>query len=660
MLSCSAAFTTAAAASIRKPKARVTITWTDPYIDPGISTTVYDENRVDWPNQVADIEENVPYKWAHADNTTPLSALMHPAPGTADEAADYQMGWWGSREAGVDGAFSVPVPNITVEFSARPVVTLRVSGDDQYNEYPVDFAVTIYNGATVLATVNVTDNSELTWIYDISSTGINSADSMSLSISKWSAAGRVVKISEFYTSISAIYTGDDIMEMNITEEMEIKDGTLPIGNISANEIDLKLNNVDDKFFPDNTAAALYTLVKKNRRIVAELGFTLADGTTEYMPMGTYWSGDWQTSEMGTTSTTSGRDRMELLRKSTFYTGTIYTNVTLKTLAETVLADAKTLMPDLQYSVADGLSDYTVPYAWFEKVSHFEALREIAEACMGYAYCDRAGVVQVTIPVADTIDPVLEITSANYFDRNQPAKSEDLANRIEVKTSPWTPADVAEEVYTSKEDITIGAGETVEIQCDYSTDKRPVLEAVADLTGESTATISSAAYYAWGAIIRVYSVSADTCKITISGKPFSIVGSETVAEQDDDSIREFGVQTYVYPENKLIQTRAMAETIAEGLLRSYAIPRKDTELDWRGHPALELADPVTIPEYVKGAVNNRGIFYITRQSHQFDGTYRAKLEGRKISDVEIAEIYQDTDAAAEAWQDTEAAAALVQA
>jgi hypothetical protein len=449
------------------------------------------------------------------------------------------------------------------------------------------------------------------------------------------------------------------MSMEITEEMEIKDGSLPIGNISANEMDLKLNNVDDKFFPGNTAAALYTLVKKNRRIVAELGFVLADGTTEYMPMGTYWSGDWQTSEMGTTASTSGRDRMELLRKSSFYTGLIYQNVTLAELADRVMIDALTGMPDLEYEIDDALSAYVVPYAWFERTSHFEALREIVEACMGHAYCDRTGVVRITGRV-ETLEPVFEITAANYFDRNQPAKSEDLVNRVEIQTAPWMPATVAEDVYTSADDITIPAGETVEIICEYDSGKRPVLEAVATLDGETTAAIASSSYYAWGAIVRIYSATDDTCKIKINGKPFAVIGAETFTIEDSDSVREYGVQTYKFPQNKLIQTRGMAEAIAAALLQSYRFINKDVDLDWRGYPAIELADPLTIPEFVKGSVNNRAVFCVTRQQHSFDGTYRSRLEGRKIAEIDSESPYQDTDDAAEVWQDTDEALTMKQA
>jgi hypothetical protein len=645
MLACSPAFTAAAAAGIRKPKARVTIVWTDPFIDPSITTESSSLNRVSYPEQVADLIEDVPYKWAHCDGQTPLSAGLHPAPGSLADARDRQMGWWSAGRSGADGVVS-PEQELSISFTARPVFSLRVAGDDAWGESPVDFSVLIYSGASLLARVDVEDNDDQDWTHDVSSAGITAADKIVLIVSKWSHASRVVKIAEFYTSIATRYDGDEIMSMTITEERDTKDGTLPIGNVSANEIDLKLNNTDDKFFPGNTDAPLHTLVKKNRRIIAELGFELPDGTTEYMPMGVFWSGDWQTSEMGTDAATSGRDRMEALRKSSFYAGEVYENTNLKALAEIVLLDAKTLMPDLEYSVADELESFTIPWAWLEKQSHFDALKKIATACMGYAYCDRLGVVQILGPTAPSGASVLQITADNYFDRNQPANSEDIANRIEVTTAPLVPATVADTVYESQEEITIAAGQTVVVECKYQ--GAPVIEAVATTIEAGDAVPSDAEYYAWGAIVSVYSATGDTCKIKIVGKKFEVVGAETVVEEGVASIREFGVQAYKFPESKLIQSRDIAETITATLLPVYSTPSKDTNLDWRGHPALELGDAVTVPEYGSTTAD----FYITRQTHTYDGTYKAKLDGRKAEN--ITGNYQDTDGAVAKWQDTDAA------
>jgi hypothetical protein len=280
-------------------------------------------------------------------------------------------------------------------FAARTIESLLVCGDTIYNEYPVNFQIKVYNGAVVVHTETVTGNTLLRWQKEI--TTINSATKMTLEVSVWSAGLRIVKISEFYTSIIRQYTGNDIMSLGLTEEMELADNSLPIGNISCNEIDIRLNNVDDKFFPGNIDSDLHTLIKPNRKIFAELGFYLPNGDIEYVSLGTYWSGDWDIPEMGTYAGTSARDRMEQLRKNTFSKSDLYHNTNLYDLALVVLEDAKLDIPDLKWKVDEGLADFEVEWAWLANVTYFEALRQIVEACMAQCYCDRDDYVVIGWP-----------------------------------------------------------------------------------------------------------------------------------------------------------------------------------------------------------------------------------------------------------------------
>ena len=134
------------------------------------------------------------------------------------------------------------------------------------------------------------------------------------------------------------------------------------------------------------------MLKKNRRIRVWLGVELPDQTIEWVPMGVYWSIEWQAPDDTVEASVVGRDRMERLSESTYQTATVRQNVSLYDLAVDVLRDAG-LGPE-QYDVDPALQSIIIPYAWFEPVSHREALRLIAEAARGVAYCDRTGVVRV--------------------------------------------------------------------------------------------------------------------------------------------------------------------------------------------------------------------------------------------------------------------------
>ena len=127
----------------------------------------------------------------------------------------------------------------------------------------------------------------------------------------------MTKVIEFFSSVQVTYEGKDLFLIHLLEEREVEGATLPVGNISANEVDIQLNNVDRVFDPGNTQSSLSGLVKVNRKIRPYLGVELDDGTVEWLPMGVFWSGDWRAPEDDIIAETSGRDRLELLRKSTY-------------------------------------------------------------------------------------------------------------------------------------------------------------------------------------------------------------------------------------------------------------------------------------------------------------------------------------------------------
>lgn len=412
---------------IRKFHGKVEITWTDPYIDASIAVSANDENYghslSDSIEQVANLKEIIPKNWAHLDDNFKANGTFYPAPGTNLTAVNNEIGWWGGIRCNSNGEWiesgspttttigPAANPILTIIFASRSIHAINVVGNNYLGEYPVSFIVRIYtlsgDAVPVLtetvtngvgagwsrSKVIVTDATAVKWIKSLDPV-IGSAQKMELEIVKWSTGFRVVKIAEFYTSIVETYTDNDILSLKLTEESDIAEGTIPIGNISCNELDLKLQNIDDQFFIGNTDSPIYTLLKKNRRIRAWIGIEIANGSTEYILLGTFFSGDWDAPELATFARTSARDRMELLRTSDFEISELYEDITLYDLAGLVLDDAVLKIPDLVYNIDITLDDFTLPYAWFEKQSYFQCIKDIVGACMGRAYMDRNDVLQL--------------------------------------------------------------------------------------------------------------------------------------------------------------------------------------------------------------------------------------------------------------------------
>jgi len=621
-------------ADSRRVYGKIQIDYTDPFLDQSINMTANENANVSYPQQTADSVLEPLGKILSLDGSCNLDGSYILAP-----YEDLQMGWWGSQLAGVGGVLTSPYPTLTAVFLARPIASLKVVGDSARVEYPVDFTIKLYDSAdTLLHTETVTDNSLVIWNKTLAT--ITQVTKMALEITKWSHVGRQCKIIEFFTSIQEIYEGDDILMINLLEEKEVTQGSLPVGNISSNEIDIRLFNKNRKFDAGNSQSPLYQTLKQNRKIKAWLGIlniynwenilgnTWNDITgtwldvqfvdsenKEFVPLGTFWSGDWNVPEQDVYAQTTGRDRLELLRKSTYSTSQVFQNTNLFILAENVLEDAGLLAED--YYIDVELQDYIIPYSYFNPQSHREALRVIAEACIGQVYCDREGVIRIEGPSA--ISNIVEtiITDDDYFNKDNPAKWSQVANYITLETQPLK-LDVLQEVYKSNEPVNIGV-ETKTITAFYN--NTPAINAVASITG--TGTISSETYYAWGANIKVTSSSVGTFELTINAQPLKVLNKNKIIRQDEESIIDMGTLKYTFPDNPLVQTVIIAETIADKLLSSFKNPRRDIVVDWRGNPALLLGNKIKVADD-----REENEYNITSQNLEYDGTLSGRFLGRR--------------------------------
>lgn len=619
----------------RRVWCKVQVDYTDPFLDQSIQVSTSEQTNIHEPRQVADNVSTPTRKFASLDGSWVLGEFDIYRPGD-------QIGWWGHQLSRGDATYLEPYPALTITHALRPIYSLKVVGDSKRAEYPVDFTVGLYaEDGTLLYTETVLGNTKITWEKTLLNPVLDIVRQV-LTITKWSHPSRQVKILEFYTSVQEIYEGEDVIKINLLEEREVSQGSLPIGNISANEISIELNNESRKFDEGNSQSPLHNLIKANRKIKAWLGIEKDTKEKEWIPLGTFWSGDWSVPEDGITAKTSGRDRMELLRKSPYRSNEVELNKSLYDLAITVLHDAG--LKNYEYWVDTELQNFIVPYSHFESQSHREALRKIAEACLGQAYCDRNGVIRIEGPsftenriaqalgiyfLDGTYPAEIEAVEAygigpeDYFKKDNPSKENEIANYIEVETQPLRP-DVEKEVYQSNEPIAILTGQTKTITVYYN--ETPCIDAVASLEG--TGSIVSETYYSWGATIKVFSSVDGQFTLKINAKPLKVQNKEKAIAFDEKSIADNGQIQYPYPGNPLIQTLSVAQKIADKLLQYYKDPRRDLVIEWRCNPALELGDIITVPDYQRGNTDIRGYYYITKQDIEYTGALRAKLEGKR--------------------------------
>ena len=409
MFTVSEDFTDKISAGKRKVVGMVKVYWTDPYfLKDSINYSISCNDVLEGAllQQVLDDSSISTRKWWQLDETTSFEAEIYPAPSTIimAMAEKARFGWWGKASSQDDGSFSVS-PKITIQhLTAKTVFDVLVTGDDAYEEFPVDFKVILYSDEGTY-TFNVVDNQLASWRGSVPETiksqagtpghfDFRAVTKMELEISKWSKAGSAVKIVSFTAINETIFNSDDIVSMSLLEELEVTNGGLPIGTASANEIDITFNNIEDKFYSGNPGSELKNVLLPNRKIKPYIGTQLADNVFEYIPLGEYWSMGWNATESSSDITVTARDRMELLRQTKYLGCAIRRDISFYDLAESVLEEARGMMPDVEYEIDENLKTINIPVAYLTVSTFMGALTTIVEACLGHVYIDRKGVIQV--------------------------------------------------------------------------------------------------------------------------------------------------------------------------------------------------------------------------------------------------------------------------
>lgn len=241
MQSASSEFLAAAEASIRTPLAKLEIVWSDALIEPVTSVTSSYDNRGSQNLQVADTRNLSSYKYTLLDGTWALNQDYHLAPETAAEVEIYEIGYYSNIICdAIAGsyAFSSPIV-LTVNMSSRTIQGIKLTGDVLLNEYATNFIIRVYSGATLLYQKIEANNTQVDIYYSGQYLNVTKLE---LTINNWSAPSTCAKITEFFTSFSTTYMGNDIIDLDLIEEREVRDSTLPIGNIASNELSFTLQN----------------------------------------------------------------------------------------------------------------------------------------------------------------------------------------------------------------------------------------------------------------------------------------------------------------------------------------------------------------------------------------------------------------------------------
>jgi len=320
----------------RRLFARCRIDYSDSNIDNTITASGSSLARGSYFEQAYNGIEDVTKKWCSLDGSWELDGTFFLAPETEREKSIYEVGWWGTELSNPDGTFqnqtAIPLgvqifgasgfssynenPGLFVNFIPRTFSEIRISFDNARMEYAIDFDVEVYDiDQTELYCLEVRGNTGTRYVTSI--TQQSAVAQVRIKVITWSLAGTCAKIAELYTSVSETYTGDDILNLQVIENRELSDESIPLGTTASGQCVITLVNKDRKFDYDNTASKLFNVIREGNRIVPEIG----DGTN-WIPLGTFFAKAWDISKRSISLTVTGLDRMERLGNTDYSTNQI--------------------------------------------------------------------------------------------------------------------------------------------------------------------------------------------------------------------------------------------------------------------------------------------------------------------------------------------------
>lgn len=219
-------------------------------------------------------------------------------------------GFVGRSLSGADCVFT-EIPTITISFNqvhTNNVPGLSVTWSKVYEEYATRFRITVYNGATVVKTINVEDNRSVS--LNVWET-ISGYDKIVLEVLEWCKPYRRARLLEVLIGIKQVYTKADLMGFTHEQSADLLSGSLP-----KNSIIFELDNSDNRWNPDNPVGTEQYLIQR-QTLSVRYGLLL-NGKMEWIRAGTFYMSEWSTPSNGITASFTARDLLEFCTE--VYTG----------------------------------------------------------------------------------------------------------------------------------------------------------------------------------------------------------------------------------------------------------------------------------------------------------------------------------------------------
>lgn len=494
-----------------------------------------------------------------------------------------QVGWWSLEFSKADNTFDQPLI-IEFDFSPRPLNTLDIIGNRFYSLFPVDFDIEVI-AASGNWSQTISNNTQVN--LRIEDLDIVDATKLTLTVRSINKPNKPLWLIEVSVGATFTYESNQLMNFSLLEELSYEEDSEALGGVSANEFDVTFDNSEELFYFNNSRSQVSSQLKKNRKVSGYLGWVDPDTSVlEWIPLGVFWTYKWDVPKGSLIAKCVAFDSIGLLDTTDFYDHKVMTNVSLGYLIEFIITDAQKFVLGLTYSIDRSLYDIIVPYAWFNKDTHTQALKRVATSYMVDIYCNRQGTITARdrTAVEPIIDEWSESTNITYTE--YPTLYTTSKNTVNI------PVYV---INTSLQDV-INITDSFEVEENAVVDflsNYPINDSVT-VTIDSTAT-STYEWYSWG--LRITFTSAGTVSsVKVNASILDIDTTTVVTKNIAELVLEDGPQIAdLY--GPFIQSVERANVVADSFLENAQLNKFDAEVQYRGNPGLMLGNSIKLKESI---------------------------------------------------------------
>ena len=373
------------------------------------------------------------------------------------------------------------------------------------------------------------------------------------------------------TNVLEVLRSNYLMSSNILEEtFKVTDS--PFGELSSNELELSLLNIDGTFNPKNPSSPYYGLIRRGIKIEA---FIRPDEVDEWDPVGVFYVTDWNTSSSGTSAEVVANDALYPILNAPVPSLIMYKDVPFAEFITMYFS-----LFDIDVSV-DKSIDLTIPYAFTSGYTdNRKLLADLMTAAMADCFCKHDGSVAIVSKVAPLA------IRAEMTDNDQiisiALKQSISTDYDSAKVTCNTMQESAEQSILTISDLNVTPGINDTELTKFSSD---VVSSVRSISVIGTDTVKPISFNATtdSIVCSLQSTSNATIKLDVVGTVLDSISSVLYTEG----------ASAIEVNSKFVQTQYRAKTILDYVDAYVKAATPTLDLTIRGNPRLELGSLIHI-------------------------------------------------------------------